>query len=201
MYDEFLDAPKPPLKAAEAKKRKPRHVVGPDAFAYFCALGEGRTYEQVAAKLGVTPNCIATHAVRERWYDRVELIQLKALETMDAKLGETVAQMKVRQVKMLRAIQTKILEALNVAKLDVTHKEAIDSLLSSIKQELVIRGEASERTTIGVEQIIRQESARWINVNAHDDDEVIDVPAKLISPPKASAKKEKKHGSSNGASS
>lgn len=115
-----------------------------EAFAYYAQV---RSYEQVAAKFGVTKRAVVKCAKRERWQERLSEVERQAKERVEKKLAETLEAMTERHLRSLRVIQGKALEALRTMTLG-TAMDAVRALDLAIRQERVIRGEPGERSEI-----------------------------------------------------
>src|SRR5688500_8657917 len=95
-----------------------------DAFGFYFALGAERTYEAVASKYGVSRQAVAKHAANEGWQKRIEEIERRSREGVDKKIAETVEDMNLRHLKLLKVIQGKALETLKESRL-TTAMEAV----------------------------------------------------------------------------
>lgn len=132
-----------------------------DVFAFYYSLGAERSYQRVADEYGVTKQAVAKVAAREKWAERVERIDGDAQEKVDRQLAETVEEMQVRHLKMVKVVQGKALEVLKTTSLS-TAMEAVRALEMTIKQERLIRGEPTDRSAVSVEETIRREYDRWM---------------------------------------
>lgn len=139
--------------------------IPPDAFDVYVNLGPSRNYEALAMKYGVTKRAITKAAKRERWQERALELERKAREGTDQKILESLESMNLRHLKSLKVIQGKALEALRSMPLE-SAMEAVRALDISIRQERVIRGEPGERTAINVEEVVRREYDRWMQVES-----------------------------------
>lgn len=63
-----------------------RHHVPVEAFEFYVSLGPARSYGKVAINYGVSLRGVTKAAGRERWTKRLEAIETKARETIDARL-------------------------------------------------------------------------------------------------------------------
>ena len=132
-----------------------------DAFAYYLALGAGRSYGQVAEHYQVSKTAIANLAAKEKWRERALEHERRAQETSAARATETLEDLNDRHLRMLRAIQQKALATLKQMPLS-TAMEAVRALELSIKQERLVLGEPTERTASQIESMIKREGERWL---------------------------------------
>lgn len=139
-----------------------------DAFHYYFALGDGRSYQDVADNYSVSKTAVVNRAAQEKWQERIEQLEAKARESSDKKLLENLEQMNERHLKMARMVQAKALETLKNMPLS-TAMEAVRAMEFSVKQERLIRGEPSDRTAVSMEDTIRREYQRWLVVEEGDD--------------------------------
>ena len=132
-----------------------------DAFEQYVALGAARTYQALAARLGVSKRSVVRKAVADDWQGRLAKIEAAGRDKLDAQLGETLAAVNSRHLKTLRLIQAKALQALQGMAVD-SAIDAIRALDLSIRHERLILGEPSERTAVSVEEVLRREYERWM---------------------------------------
>ena len=135
--------------------------IPPEAFDFYFELGPGRSYQAVADHFDVTKQAIVKKALKENWQARMADLEAKARKNRDAKLLESAEEVAERHLKMARAAQGKIVEALRQYPL-TSAKDAIDALDKMIKLERTIRGEPTERTEVSVEQVLRDEWNKWM---------------------------------------
>ena len=133
----------------------------PDAFAYYLGLGVTRSYQAVADHFDVTKTAVANLAEREGWPERLRKAEQRVAEAAAKKAEETLAEMDLRHLRSLRAIQGKALEALRDRTLD-SAMDAVRALELAIRQERVIRGEPGERAAFEVGDVIQREYERWL---------------------------------------
>ena len=138
--------------------------LGPGAFDYYLGLGSARSHQAVAQKHGVSKRAVTRLAVKERWRERLEE---KARLGAEQKTIETLEAMNERHLKALRVIQMQALRALKEMSLS-SAMDAVRALDLAIRQERLVRGEPTDRTALGVEEIIRREYAQWMT---QDDEE------------------------------
>ena len=136
----------------------------PDSLAYYFSLGTERSYQAVADHFGVSKTAVANRATEENWQARVEHMERKAQESVEAKVLESVEEMNVRHLRIVKAIQSRALEALKSMPLN-SAMAAVKALDLAIKQERLIRGEPSERSAVSIEDTIRREFDRWLTTS------------------------------------
>ena len=132
-----------------------------DAFAYYVALGADRSYQAVADHFGVSKRGVVNAAAREGWQDRLEAIEASTRERVDQKLGETLEEMRLRHLKLLRGMAGRAARALQQFELN-SAMEGMRAAEMVIKLERIVAGEATERSQLTVEQITRQEVDRLL---------------------------------------
>ena len=139
----------------------PRRKLPADAFELYFGLGPGRSYRSVADHYGVSKSTVASLAGREDWPRLVESREHKAKVQAEAYAVETLEQMCTRHIKVLKLVQRKALEALKTMPI-TSAMDAIRALEMSVKQERLVRGEPTDRTAVGVEEVIKKEYERWL---------------------------------------
>ena len=145
-----------------------------DAFSQYLALGSRRSYEAVARHFSCSKKAVTRRATKEGWQARVVEIERKAQTQLDEKAAESIEAMNSRHLRSLKAVQGKALEALKNMPID-SAMDAVRALDLSIRQERLIRGQPSDRTSVEVEQVIKREYESWLSVevtnHGGDDDE------------------------------
>lgn len=126
------------------------------AFEYYVSLGNGRSYEQVAAHHGVTKRAVTKAAARERWSERLAKIERDAQTRIDEKLTESLEQMHLRHTKMLRAMASRAVKALQEYPL-TSGMDGLRAAEAVIKLERLVAGEVTERGATSVEVLIKSE--------------------------------------------
>jgi hypothetical protein len=132
-----------------------------DAFDFYFALGPGRSYQAVATRYGTTKRAVTNLAVRERWQERAAELEQKARESAAKKTMETLEEVNLRHLKVLRTLEAKAIEGMRNLSIE-TPADILRALDLALKQTRLILGEPSERTAISVEDIIKREYARWM---------------------------------------
>lgn len=140
-----------------------------DAFELYLSLGDGRSYEKVAAHFGVSKTAVVKRATKEDWRARMHAHEAKAQEAIDKKAIETIEQMKERHLKVMKAIQNKALDALRSMPLD-TAFQAVKALALSLEQERELRGEPAGGGTLDIAALIKQEyNTLIVDARSKDD--------------------------------
>lgn len=120
-----------------------------DAFEYYVGLGTERSYDAVAQQYGVNKRSVTRAASRERWTERLELIQREAQARVDEKLVGDLEEMKLRHRKLLRAMASRAAQAIANHPL-ADGMQGIRAAEMTVKLERILVGEPSDRT----EQVI-----------------------------------------------
>ena len=144
------------------------------AFEYYVGLGNDRSYELVASHFHVTKRAITKAAARERWVERLEKIERDAQTRVDEKLTESIEQMRLRHSKMLRAMASRAVKALQEYPL-TSGMEGLRAAEAVIKLERLVAGEVTERGATSVELLIKGEYEQimqpvLVDANADEDD-------------------------------
>lgn len=126
------------------------------AFEHYVSLGNGRSYDQVATHFNVTKRAVTKAAARERWSERLAKIERDAQTRVDEKLTESLEQMHLRHTKMLRAMASRAVKALQEYPLE-SGMEGLRAAEAVIKLERLVAGEVTERGASSVEVLIRNE--------------------------------------------
>lgn len=141
------------------------------AFNYYVALGPGRSHSLVATKFGVSRRAITKAARRGEWSARLTQIERDARAISDEQLAESIAQVRERHLKMIRAVAGRGVQALHKFELQDA-PSAIKAIETAIRIERTILGEASETTGITIEQLTRREVETYLEEgDVPDDDE------------------------------
>jgi hypothetical protein len=143
----------------------------PEAFEYYFGLGADRSYRAVAEKFHVAKKTVVATAKREGWQERIAQRDQAATKRAEDRVVESLTAMKDRHLRMIRAVQSKALDALKNMPID-TGYQAVQALVKAIEQERLARGEPTERTAVSVEDVIKREYERWlVPVEAADADD------------------------------
>lgn len=146
-----------------------------DAFAAYVALGETRTYGQIAERFHVSKRCVTKRAATEKWGERLAKMEAEAKAISDRKMTEGLAEMHERHVKMAKAMAARVLTALR----DHPIEDGMDAIRAAdmvIKLERLLAGEASKRTELSIEEISRREIRTLLKVvDADDEPRVVEI--------------------------
>ena len=143
-----------------------------DAFDFYVSLDTKRSYRAVAEHYGVSKRAVTKCAGREKWSERLARIESTAREKSDQRLAETIEDMRTRHLKTIRAMSARALRALSEYPL-TTGMDGMRAAELAIKLERLVAGEATDRTAT-VEETVRRESERWLEVAESDADKAED---------------------------
>lgn len=145
-------------------------------------MGPTRSYRRLAEKHGVGVRTVEEAARAGDWAKRTELVDVRASEAAIKAAERSVEEIKAAILKDCAKIREKAIGALEDQDFDGA-KEATDALLAIGKQELLVIGEATERTEMGVQAIIRREYEDWLEppaprvIDAQVEAELIEMQA------------------------
>ena len=134
--------------------------IPPEAFDYYASLGLDRSYQLVAERYGVSKRAVTDCASRENWTERLAKIERAVGERMDRRLEETLEQRRERHLTIIRAMQSRVVAALQKHPLK-SAMEAMRAAEMAIKLERLVIGESNDRTEV-VEQIVKREYEQWM---------------------------------------
>jgi len=146
------------------------HEDPPEAFDFYVSLGHTRTYQQVADKYDVSRRAVQKVADRDDWGARLDAIEREAQDRAEKALTETVAEVRVRHLKMLKGMAGRAVKAISEHPLD-SGMEGIKAAEIVIKLERLIVGEPSERTEHTIAEVTRKEMDRFLSRMDERDDE------------------------------
>lgn len=138
-----------------------------DAFEYYFSLGPSRSYELVARKYGASKRAVTSVASREQWQERIVSRLRQARERADTKAVETLEQTNDKHLKALQFVLGRALEALRSMPLQ-SAMDAVRAIEVVIRQERLVRGEATDRTD-GIEALIKRQYALCMLPQGEDD--------------------------------
>ncbi len=141
-----------------------------DAFEYYVALGPERSYSAVAEHYGLSKRAITKAAQRQHWTERLERIERDAQVRVDQKLTETIEEQRIRHTKMLRAMASRAVKAIQEYPL-TSGMEGLRAAEAVIKLERLLAGDATNRTELSVEQIVKREYEQFMVPSDADDEE------------------------------
>jgi hypothetical protein len=124
-----------------------------DAFAQYVALGDGRTYEVLAARLGVSKRTIVRNATKSGWQARLQRIDAAAAEKFDENAANETSVVNDRHLRVVRAIQGKALQALQSLSLK-SGMDAVRALDLSIRAERLILGKTGGVEDMKLEDLV-----------------------------------------------
>jgi len=134
-----------------------------DAFDFYVAQGEQRSYQATADRFGVSKCAIVKCAKREHWVERLEKIEADARAMSDRKLTETIAEMHERHAKALKAIYARAVEGLRSYRID-NCMDAVKATEIVIRAERLMAGEVSKRTEVSIEEVMRHEMRTLLKI-------------------------------------
>lgn len=127
-----------------------------EAFSYYVELGPARSYEAVAKKFGVSKVTVVNRAAKERWQERLREAEEEARRQANRKAADTLQEVKARQLQEARILEHRALEALKTLPPDKAVKAAV-MLQIAWRQELLLLGEATERSELSIEEVTQRE--------------------------------------------
>ncbi|MFN0009317.1 MAG: hypothetical protein ACKVXR_15545 [Planctomycetota bacterium] len=130
--------------------------IPPDAFAFYLGLGPGRSYQAVADRYTVTKRAVAFCAERENWQKRIREEDQKLREKAEKQAAENNKTVREGQLRVLRFIQGKAIEALKAMSIDSAVDAAKVYTLALDKERQLI-GDNGDQSASLVEQITRDE--------------------------------------------
>ena len=146
----------------------------PEAFSFYVALGPERSYDAVARKYGVSKVTVVSRASKERWQERLREAEEEARKEANRKAVDTLHEVKTRQLQEARILEHRALEALRTLPPEKAVKAAV-MLQIAWRQELLLLGEATERSELSVEEVTKREIETLLRRVEVDDGE--DEPA------------------------
>ena len=141
-----------------------------EAFAYYAVLGTARSYRAVAERYGVSKQAVVKIASRDNWIERLEAIEEQARQRSEAKLVESLEEMRTRHLKMVRAMHSRALAGLKEYPIG-SGMDAMRAAEMSIKLERLIAGEASQRSEVSIEEVTRRELDTLVVTDDGDEDD------------------------------
>ena len=138
------------------------------AFAYYVGLGPCRNYQAVANHFGVHKRTVVRAAEREEWGPRLAAIEKKAREAIDEKLTGEMQDRHLRQRKLVLAIASRAAKAISDFPLTDGY-QGIKAAELAIKLERLLDGETTERTSVNVEALIKEEYAALMRPPGAED--------------------------------
>jgi len=143
----------------------------PESFDDYVALGPERSYEAVAKKHGVSKATVLRHAEKHDWQARLREAERGAREQANRRAVDTLQAVKDRQLQEARILEHRALEALKSLPPEKASKAAL-MLQIAWRHELLLLGEASERTELTIEEVTAREIKTLLRrVECDDGDE------------------------------
>ncbi len=142
-----------------------------DSFDFWVGLGDNRTLGRVAKKYGVCGRTVSKRSATENWPGRLEKVERLAARRVESAQAQTIADISIRHLRDLRAIQNKAADA--IRKYTIRNAmDAVRALEMSIKLERLIVGEPTDRHGVSIEDTVRHEYERWLTVDATADERI-----------------------------
>ena len=113
-----------------------------EAFEFYYALGEDRTYQKVADEFKTSKTTVYTWAKQFNWSARVEQRDIDIARKLEKKTNSTVANEKARYRTIVKAAIQDFALRLNKQEIEVTSVLDLERL---IKLDLLLMGEPNER--------------------------------------------------------
>jgi len=140
-----------------------------EAYSYYVSLGPERSYQAVATEFASSKRTVVRRAKLEDWQRRIEKIESEARLRVDKKAVDSIEEVSERHLKILRAIQSKALQALQTMEI-TSAMDAVRALDLTVKAERVVRGDPSDRDQARLEEITRDEIQNLLASTESDDD-------------------------------
>lgn len=129
-----------------------------NAFEIYQSMGEERSYEALADRLGVTKRAVTKAAAREQWQERLSSIQARAREAADQASVDVRKEAAERHLKVARFIQSRSIEALKSMPIE-SAMDGIRAYGMAVNMERLVLGEPTDRTALTVEEVTKREIA------------------------------------------
>lgn len=133
-----------------------KRKIPPDAFAFYLGLGPGRSYQAVADHYKVSKRAVAFCAERENWQKRIREEDEKLRQKAEKQAAESNKTVREGQLKVLRFIQGKAIEALKAMSID-SAVDAAKVYTLALDKERQLLGDSGDKAPSIVEQITREE--------------------------------------------
>ena len=130
--------------------------IPPDAFAFYFGLGPGRSYKAVGDRYTVTKRAVAFCAEREKWQKRIREEEAKISAKAEKEAAENNRTVRQGQLKVLRFMQGKAVEALKAMSID-SAVDAAKVFTLALDKERQLLGDTGGQSPSIVEQITREE--------------------------------------------
>jgi hypothetical protein len=133
-----------------------KRKIPPEAFAFYLALGIGRTYQAVAERYSASKRAVQMRADKERWQERLAEEESKARVVAEKKAADSIETVNDHHLKVLRFIQGKSIETLKTMQLE-SAMDAVKAYTLALDKERLIRGGTGDQTIAVVVQTSRDE--------------------------------------------
>ena len=143
--------------------------IPPDALAFYLGLGPGRSYQAVAERYSVSKRAVAFCAEREHWQKRIREEDQKLREKAEKQAAENNKTVREGQLKVLRFIQGKAIEALKAMSID-SAVDAAKLYALAIDKERQLLGDTDGQSPSMVEQITRDEVRNLLTTKPASED-------------------------------
>ena len=140
-----------------------------EAFSFYLSLGPARSYQAVATEFGTSKRTVLRRAKQEEWQPRIRKIESEARLRVDKKAVDSIEEVSERHLKILRAIQSKALQALQTMEI-TSAMDAVRALDLTVKAERIVRGDPSDRDQERLEEITRDEIKNLLSSSEASDD-------------------------------
>jgi len=120
-----------------------------EAFNYYYSMGSLRTMKQVAAKYGVSLTAVKKWSQAFDWSNRIELRDVENARRLEKKVDTAVVNAKASYRKIIQLSISKFVLQLQAQKVNI---ETIQDLERLIKLDLLLMGEATERSSAEMPQ-------------------------------------------------
>lgn len=146
-----------------------RKIDDEEAFKFWVSLGDTRSLAKVAKEFHIRRRGIQKCSIRNQWSKRLAAIDAAARKRADELLIETRAEIQARHLRMLKAVATRGIQALQKQELE-TAMEGVKAIEAAIKLERVIHGEATANVTVSVAEQTRREVELFLRAEDGDDE-------------------------------
>ena len=141
-----------------------------DAFAFYLALGVGRSYAAVAERYSVSKRAVAFKAEKERWQERIAAEEKQARVHAEKQASESIESVNDKHLKVLRFIQGRAIEALKSMPIE-TAMDAVKAYALSLDKERQLRGGPADQAASRIEEITREEIRTLLTTKPRDPDD------------------------------
>jgi len=147
-----------------------KRKIPPEAFAFYLALGVGRSYAAVAERYSVSKRAVQTRAEQEGWQARIAEEEQKARASAEKQAAESIETVNEKHLKVLRFIQGRAIEALKSMPIE-NAMDAVKAYALSLDKERMIRGGPADQALTAVERITRDEIRSILTTKPRDPED------------------------------